>query len=88
MPASTLSLPPGFSWLSPACRPSAEEVLTYARLISAVERNPPAVFAECLREAELQLWTWRNDARARAPRRRRTRRPIHEGTVAAGEPAV
>ena len=74
---TAISLPPGFSWLSPACRPSPEEVQTYAEIISEIEHNPPERFASCLREAELQLWIWRNDARKRAPRRRRSQRTTH-----------
>lgn len=77
MPA-VVPLPPEFSWLSPSCRPSPEEVRTYANIINAVEHNPPERLASCLREAELQLWIWRNDARKRAPRRRRSARPQAE----------
>jgi hypothetical protein len=74
-------LPPGFSWLSPACRPTPDEVLTYAHLINEVEHRSPAEIDDCLREAELQLWIWRNEARKRAPRRRRARATVVEDGV-------
>jgi hypothetical protein len=51
-----------FSWLSPASRPSEREIETYAHIINAVERHPPERLAEAVREAELQLWVWHNDA--------------------------
>jgi hypothetical protein len=49
------------SLLSPACRPSPEEVENYARLIVAHEGSPADALAEKRREAELQLWAWRNE---------------------------
>lgn len=52
--------------LSPACRPSAEEVDAYARLILAHEGSPLDELDEKRREAELQLWAWRNEHRRRA----------------------
>lgn len=71
---------PDFSWLSPSCRPSPKEVETYAHIINAVEHNPPERLDSSLREAELQLWIWRNEARRRGPRRRRSARaePMEE----------
>ena len=75
MSASSLALPPEFSFLSPKCRPSPEEVRSYADLINEIEHRPPELLESCLREAELQLWIWRNESRSRAPRRRRSARP-------------
>jgi hypothetical protein len=62
--------PPEFSWLSPAARPSAKEVETYAHIINAVENNPPERLDSSLHEAELQLWIWRNETRELASKRR------------------
>jgi hypothetical protein len=68
MPSSVFSLPVGFSWLSPAYHPSKEEIETYASLIAEKEgAKRPAAFR---REAELQLWVWRNETQQRPPRRR------------------
>ncbi|HVS54454.1 MAG TPA: hypothetical protein VHD62_19010 [Opitutaceae bacterium] len=75
MPTRFFPFSPDFSWLSPACRPSPKEVEAYAHIINAVEHNPPDRLDSSLREAELQLWIWRNEARQRAPRRRRSARP-------------
>ncbi|MES2695708.1 MAG: hypothetical protein V4773_19700 [Verrucomicrobiota bacterium] len=61
--------PPGFSWLSPAYRPSAQEVETYARVITAADGDPPEMMETHLHEAELQLWVWRNETQLRATRR-------------------
>jgi hypothetical protein len=74
MPASTSAPVADFSWLLPSCRPSPEEVETYVALINEVEHTPPEFHACCLREAELQLWIWRNEARQHAPQRRRRAR--------------
>jgi hypothetical protein len=62
-------LPSGFSFLSPACRPTPQEVDTYASIIAAVE-GADAPAEERRREAELQLWIWRNEMRPRSSRRR------------------
>lgn len=69
---STLSTPapPGFSWLSPAYRPSSREVETYARIITAADGDPPEMMETHLHEAELQLWIWRNETRRRVTARR------------------
>ena len=68
---STLSNPalPGFSWLSPAYRPSSREVETYARIITAADGDPPEMMETHLHEAELQLWIWRNETRRRVTSR-------------------
>ena len=71
MSSSVSSLPPEFQWLSPAYRPSAKEVDTYARIITAAEGDPPEMLARHRQEAELQLWIWRNETRQRAGRSRR-----------------
>lgn len=68
---STSPLPPGFSWLSPAYRPSRKEIETYARIITAADGDPPEMLERHLHEAELQLWIWRNENRQRAARRNR-----------------
>lgn len=81
MPASTLVLSSDFAWLSPSCRPSPREVEAYAHLIRMAEHTAPQDFAACLREAELQLWIWRHDARRRAPLRRRATWPRESGRV-------
>lgn len=70
MSISASSLPPGFSWLSPAYRPSPKEVETYARIITAADGDPPEMAETHLHEAELQLWIWRNETRQRARRGR------------------
>lgn len=70
MSASSTSAPPGFSWLSPAYRPSSHEVETYARIITAADGDPPEMMETHLHEAELQLWIWRNETRRRATSRR------------------
>lgn len=75
MSITASSLPPGFSWLSPAYRPSSKEVETYARIITAADGDPPEMAERHLHEAELQLWIWRNETRQRATRRRSTRVP-------------
>ena len=71
MPFSASSLPPGFSWLRSAPRPTAQEVSAFAHLIANAEGYPsePAN-SHLLEEAELQLWTWRADRRKRAEKRR------------------
>ena len=71
-----------FSWLSPASRPSARDIETYALLINTLECHPPERLDESRREAELQLWIWRNERLARAPRNTRARQrrdnvPLH-----------
>jgi hypothetical protein len=76
------SLSPSFEWLSPACRPTPQEVQRYANLIADVEGE----FAESpesrFRQAELQLWIWRNETRLRSPqRRRRVARPVDTADV-------
>jgi hypothetical protein len=75
MPSTAFTFPIGFSWLSPAHRPSPEEIETYAALIAAREGIPAEFADEFRREAELQLWVWRseNDSRPNPPRRRRNR---------------
>jgi len=72
--SSSSPLPMEFSWLSPATRPSTREIETYAHIINAVERHPPERLAEAVREAELQLWVWRNESHGSrdGPRRRRS----------------
>lgn len=61
------SLPPGFSWLKPAYRPTEEEVDEYAHVIANAEGYPAESNAVRLhREAELQLWIWRAETRQRA----------------------
>ena len=78
MPAYGPSLPADFSWLSPTCRPSPQEVETYAHIINAVEEHSPEQFDSCLREAELQIWIWRNEeALARRPKRARRSKLPH-----------
>ena len=68
----TLSLPAEFSWLSPACRPSPQEVESYASFIAAVEGEYAESPESRRHEAELQLWVWRNETRRRpSPVRRR-----------------
>ena len=72
MPLSAAALPPAFSWLRPADRPSAQEVDTYAHLIANREGYPSeSAGARLLEEAELQLWIWRAEIRKRAPQHRR-----------------
>lgn len=70
MPRSVSSVPLGFSWLRPAYRPSNQEVDAYAHMIANAEGYPAETSAARLyREAELQLWIWRNETRQRAVRR-------------------
>lgn len=69
MTTSAFMFPLEFSWLSPAYRPSAEEVSTYAKLIATREGVPQAA-SHFRRQAELQLWVWRNETHQRPPRRR------------------
>jgi hypothetical protein len=67
MSRSVSSVPPGFSWLRPAYRPSDQEVDAYAHIIANAEGYPAEASAARLhREAELQLWIWRNETRQRA----------------------
>lgn len=67
------SPPPGFSWLRPAYRPTAQEVDAYAHVIANAEGYPPeSTGVRLFREAELQLWTWRSETRQR-PGSRSTR---------------
>lgn len=64
MPLSIASLPPEFSWLHPAHRPTDQEIDTYAHMIANVEGYPGEDSAARLhREAELQLWSWRAENR-------------------------
>jgi hypothetical protein len=70
MSITATSLPPGFSWLSPAYRPSPKEVETYAKIITAADGDPPELVETHLQEAELQLWIWRNETRQRPARRK------------------
>ena len=72
MPSTAFSFPVGFSWLSPAYRPTEDEVKTYAEVIAAKEGAPPTHAIEFRSEAELQLWVWRSETHQR-PRRRRSR---------------
>ena len=70
MSLSVSSLPPGFSWLRPAYRPSDQEVDAYAHIIANAEGYPPELCDARLHdEAELQLWIWRTETRQRAPKR-------------------
>ncbi len=75
-----LSFPAGFSWLSPAYRPSPEEIQTYATLIAAREGEPPEHVDKFKREAELQLWVWHNETRQRPKRGRAPIGPAMAGT--------
>lgn len=70
MARSVSSLPAGFQWLSPAYRPSPAEVEAYARAITLAQGDPPEMAEKHRREAELQLWIWRNETRQRAHRGR------------------
>lgn len=70
MPSTAFSLPIGFSWLSPAYRPSHDEVDTYAALIAANEGAPPEAAQVYRGQAELQLWVWRTENHLRPARRR------------------
>lgn len=70
MSLSLSSLPPDFSWLPAADRPSEREIDTYAHLIANAEGYPPPTSGSRLfDEAELQLWIWRNEKRQRASAR-------------------
>jgi hypothetical protein len=71
MPFPAPCLSTTVTWLSPSDRPSPQEVETYAHLIQAFENHPPESFHSCLREAELQLWSWRNDPAKDPPGRSR-----------------
>lgn len=90
MSLSISSLPPDFSWLRPAYRPSDQEVDAYAHVIANMEGCPPETNAESLyREAELQLWIWRTENRQRASRdasRTSTRSPDYAKTRIAASP--
>jgi hypothetical protein len=66
MPYTNLILPSGFSWLSPAFRPSRREIRAYAAAIAAREGVPPDHADAFAREAELQLWVWRAETRRRS----------------------
>jgi hypothetical protein len=55
--------------LSPAYRPTRDEIETYAELIAANEGMPPDHVGDLKREAELQLWVWRTETHQRPPRR-------------------
>jgi hypothetical protein len=79
MSLSVSSLPPAFSFLRPAYRPSPQEVDAYAHIIANAEGYPPECAESRLHdEAELQLWIWRAEARKRSTdqhaRRRRAQR--------------
>ena len=63
MARSESSLPAGFQWLSPAYRPSPAEVEAYAQAIALAQGDPPGMAEKHRREAELQLWIWRDEAR-------------------------
>ena len=72
MAYTNLSIPAGFAWLSPAFRPTTREIQNYAAAIAARE-GLPLEFADTFRrEAELQLWVWRNENRRRTYKRRAT----------------
>jgi hypothetical protein len=72
MSLSLSSLPPGFSWLRAAYRPSPQEVETYAQIIADAEGIPVESEApRLLDEAELQLWAWRTVNRQRGVRSHR-----------------
>jgi hypothetical protein len=74
MSLSLSSLPPGFSWLRPAYRPSPQEVDAYAHLIADTEGILSETDASRLyEEAELQLWIWRHETRQRPVRSRASR---------------
>lgn len=60
---------------------------TYAHIINAVEHNPPDHLDTCLREAELQLWIWRNEAKQSATRRRRAPRRVERDDMATASAA-
>lgn len=64
-------MPPGFSWLLPAFRPTREEIRAYAKIISASETRPRERRSSFLRQAELQLWVWRTENRLMPPKPRR-----------------
>lgn len=66
--ALSAPLPPEFSWLSPTYRPSRREVETYAQIITAADGDPPEMVRTHWREAELQLWIWRNETRQKPKR--------------------
>ena len=77
MALSASSLPPGFSWLLPAYRPSEKEVDAYAHIIANAEGYPGESNASRLhREAELQLWAWRTENKRR-PYQRASKRRNH-----------
>ena len=73
MALSIASLPPEFSWLQPAHRPTDQEIDAYAHIIANVEGYPGEDSAVRLhREAELQLWIWRSEDRHPPTTRRGT----------------
>jgi len=83
MPLSVSSLPPGFSWLRAAYRPSEKEVDAYAHIIADAEGYPPECAESRLHdEAELQLWIWRTEARKRTPRHRREQNDLDSPAAA------
>ena len=61
MTSTTFRVPPALPWLSPAHRPSRDEIHTYAELIAANEGMPRESAGRYEREAELQLWVWRSE---------------------------
>ena len=70
MSLSVSSLPPGFSWLRPAYRPTDQEIDAYAHVIANAEGYPNGSSSSRLHdEAELQLWIWRTENRQRPLRR-------------------
>jgi len=84
MARTASSLSADFQWLSTAYRPSPTEVEAYARAITVAQGDPPEMAELHRREAELQLWIWRNETRQPASRGRRR----HSRALAAGtEPA-
>lgn len=73
MSLSIAALPPDFSWLHPAYRPSDREIDAYAHIIAHAEGCPCESAAPRLRdEAELQLWIWRAETRRRPAGRHAT----------------
>ncbi|WP_146180133.1 hypothetical protein [Opitutus sp. ER46] len=51
------------SLFSPSAHPSPEEIASYAAEIARKEGEPPEQAKVYAREAELQLWVWRTEAR-------------------------
>lgn len=74
MPSNAFTFPLGFSWLSPADRPTDEEIDVYAAMIAAKEGMPRECADEFRREAELQLWVWHSETHAPPARARRRSR--------------